>query len=329
MFTLSIVIPTYNGRRHLERCLPAVCRYAPCGTQIIVVDDASNDDTVSWVQNNFHGVDLIALPANQGFVGAANAGIRQAHGDIVELLNNDTEVRAGWAEPCLHCFSDPTVGSVAPLVLRMDDPKVIDSAGMEYHACGWAYNRGFNRELNADYEASKEVFGAPASAGFYRRSAIEKVSGFLRELEAIFEDVDLAFRLRWAGYCCMFEPAARVLHQVSASYGQENARVTRLVSRNEELVYWTNLPLTKLLLGLVPHLGFLTIRLLRKLGSPHLLPFLTGKLEALASGRQIVDRRRKLGKLAQIGNVPANLYIACDQEILARGVNWLHRRQCA
>ncbi len=209
MFTLSIVIPTYNGRRQLERCLPAVCRYAPRGTQVIVVDDASDDDTAAWLRENYSEVDFIGLPVNQGFVGAANAGIRQAHGDIIELLNNDTEVLAGWAEPCLRCFSDPTIGSVAPLVLRMDNRNVIDSAGMDYHACGWAYNRGFNRNLNADYTVPKEVFGAPGSAGFYRRSAIEKTGGFLPELEAIFEDVDLAFRLRWAGYRCVFEPAAR------------------------------------------------------------------------------------------------------------------------
>jgi O-antigen biosynthesis protein len=329
MFSLSIVIPTYNERRHLERCLPAVCRYAPRGTQIIVVDDASDDGTATWVRENYPHVDLISLPNNQGFVGAANAGMRQARGDIIELLNNDTAVLAGWAEPCLRWFADPTIGSVAPLVLRMDNPNVIDSAGMDYHACGWAYNRGLNRNLNADYEASKEVFGAPGSAGFYRRLALEKTGGFLPHLEAIFEDTDLAFRLRWAGYRCVFEPAARVLHQVSSSYGQNNARVTRLVSRNEELVYWMNLPLAKLLLGFVPHLGFLTIRLLRKLGSPHLLPFLIGKLEALASVRQIIDRRREMGKLAQIGNVPASLHLTRDHEILARGVHWLRRRQCA
>ena len=160
MLTLSIVIPTYNGRRHLERCLPAVCRYAPRRTQIIIVDDASNDDSGAWVRRHFPSIELVELPTNQGFVAAANAGIRAARGDIVELLNNDTEVTAGWAHPCLRRFTDPKVGSVAPLVLRMDRPTVIDSAGMEYHACGWAYNRGFNRNLSTDYESVKEVFKA-------------------------------------------------------------------------------------------------------------------------------------------------------------------------
>ncbi len=90
-----------------------------------------------------------------------------------------------------------------------------------------------------------------------------------------------------------------------------------------------NLPPSKLLLSLLPHLGFLTIRLLRKLGSPHLLPFLAGKLEALASVRQIIARRWELGNLAKDGNVPASLFLTRDHEILTRGVHWLRRRQCA
>src|SRR5205823_5084802 len=125
MLTLSIVIPTFNGRCHLERCLASVCRHAPRGTQILVVDDASTDDTVAWLHNNYPGVELLALAENQGFVAAANAGMRHAHGDVIELLNNDTEVCAGWAEPCLRWFDDPAIGSVAPLVLQMERPNFI------------------------------------------------------------------------------------------------------------------------------------------------------------------------------------------------------------
>src|SRR6516164_1951216 len=117
--TLSIVIPTYNGLTHLKRLLPSVSRYTPRATQVIVVDDASTDGTSAWLRRWFPWVELIALPWNRGFCHAVNAGAARARGEIVELLNNDTEVCRNWAEAALKHFVDPTVGSVAPLVLFM------------------------------------------------------------------------------------------------------------------------------------------------------------------------------------------------------------------
>jgi GT2 family glycosyltransferase len=329
MFTLSIVIPTYNGQRHLERCLPSVCRHAPPGTQILVVDDASSDGTASWVRENFPNVELIVLPANLGFVGAVNTGLGRAGGDVIELLNNDTEVCAGWVEPCLSWFQDPTIGSVAPLVLQMDRPEVIDSAGMDYHLCGWAYNRGLNRRMGPAYEGPCEVFGPSGAAGFYRRTALQKTGFLVPEFGAYFEDTDLAFRLRWAGFRCIYEPRARVLHQGTATYGKESDRLTRLISRNEELVFWMNLPLPKLLLGLVPHAGFLAIRLARKLFTRKLGPFLEGKQQALAGWRTILERRRQVRGLATGRQASVNLFLSHTPNIIGHGCNWLRRRQCA
>jgi GT2 family glycosyltransferase len=326
---LSIVIPTYNGRRHLERCLPSVCRHAPPGTQILVVDDASSDGTAAWVHDSFPEVELIVMPVNQGFVMAVNAGIRRACGDVIELLNNDTEVCAGWAEPCLRWFADPTIGSVAPLVLQMQRPTFIDSAGTEYHLCGWAFNRGFNREMQAAYESPVEVFGPSGSAGFYRRTALEKTGLLLPELGAYFEDIDLAFRLRRVGYRSMYEPAGRVLHQGSASYGQESNRVTRLIARNEELIFWTNLPPSKLILGLAPHFGFFAVRLLRKLFSRKLFPFLAGKWEALTSWRNVMRRRQQLRQQTPTGPQRIDLHLSHSAAVVGRGLKWLRRRQCA
>ncbi len=324
MFSLSIVIPTYNGRRHLERCLPSVCRHAPPGTQILLVDDASTDSTVPWVRARFPQIELIALKPNQGFVGATNEGLRQASGDVIELLNNDTEVEAGWAEACLRWLENPAVGSVAPLVLQMNRPNFIDSAGMEYHLCGWAYNRGLNQPRGGDYERPCEVFGPSGSAGFYRRDALLKTGLLDPIFGAYFEDTDLAFRLRWAGYRCMYEPTARVLHHGSATYGQVSDRLTRLIARNEELVFWMNLTSPQLLLGLAPHIGFLAVRLARKLVSRKLWPFLEGKREAFALWRAVMERRRRFKEAPSV-----DLFLSQSPDVLGRGYDWLTRRRCA
>jgi hypothetical protein len=326
--SLTVLIPTYNGRRHLERCLPSVLRHAPRGSQVLVVDDASRDGTVAWLHAAFPLVEVLALPENRGFARAVNAGLERSRGQVVELLNNDTEVCPGWADAALPHFADPTVGAVAPLVLSMDRPAIIDSAGQEYLACGWAYDRGYGQELHAEYAQPGEVFGASGSSGFYRRAALQKSGGLLPEYDAYFEDTDLAFRLRWAGYRCMYEPASRVLHKGSSTYGQQNDRTVRLLSRNEELAWWINLPSRQLVKGLLPHLGFLLVRAARKLFSGQLGPYVRGKLQALALARQIMRRRREAQALAPDGNMLLP-FPAASSSALSRGLTWLRQRRCA
>ena len=327
MFTLSIVIPTCRGRRHLERCLPSVLRHAPAGTQIVVVDDASGDGTADWIRTNFPTVHVLPLETNRGFCGAGNAGIAAATGDIVELLNDDTEVEAGWADAALRHFDDPAIGSVAPLVLAMDRPDVVDSAGQAYHVCGWATNRGYGQSLNATHLEPAEILGPSGSSGFYRRTALERAGGLLPEYGAYLEDVDLSFRLRWAGYRSIYEPASRVLHRGHSSYGQENDRVVRMLARNEELVYWMNLPTRDLLRSLPAHLGFVAVRLARKTLQGRLRPYLTGKMDALSSVGLIRKRRRELREMSA-GQAPT-LPMQGGVGVVGLGFRWMMRRQAA
>ena len=115
---LSVVIPSHNRADLLRLCLASVLRRAPAGTEVVVVDDASPDGAVSDAAAAFRGVRVLRQPRQGGFCAAANAGINAATHPIVELLNDDTEVEESWAEAALKWFNDPSVGAVAPLVLR-------------------------------------------------------------------------------------------------------------------------------------------------------------------------------------------------------------------
>jgi GT2 family glycosyltransferase len=326
--TLSIVIPSFNGLDHLRSLLPTVRRHAPNNAQVIVVDDASTDGTSNWLQANHRWVEVVSLAANQGFCGAVNAGVTRARGEVVELLNNDTVVCPNWAEHGLAHFADPTVGSVAPLVLFFDRPEVIDSAGQEYHICGWARNRGYGQPVREELLLSREVFGPSGSSGFYRTSALARTGVMLPEYGAYYEDVDLSFRLRWAGYRCIYEPKSRIFHREHASYG-ENERVVWLLARNEELVYWVNLQARELLIGILPHLGFLAIRTLRKLVSGHGPIFLGAKWDALRQWRWVLERRQLLRHMAATADQPVVLPISRNAAIVREGWNWMIRRRSA
>jgi GT2 family glycosyltransferase len=301
---LSIVIPSHHRADLLHACLVSVIRHGPAAIQVIVVDDASADRSVSKVAGAFRGIEVLRLPRRRGFCAAANAGLRAARAAVVELLNDDTEVTAGWAAAALSAFQDPAVGSVAPLVLCWPDGRHVDSAGDWYYRGGVAGKRGHGETLGPEHSRPGRVFGASASSAFYRRAALLHVGAFPESFGAYFDDVDLAFRLHRAGYEVRFEPASRVLHHVSASHGRPSRLLLEQQSRNEERVFWRNLPRRVLARALLSHLAVLAAKAWRRWQEGNLLPFLCGRLRVLGDLPAILRHRcrlRALGPVADVG----------------------------
>jgi GT2 family glycosyltransferase len=296
---LSIVIPSHNRPDLLRACLTSVIRYAPPNTQVLVVDDASPDAVISRVATDFSGVEVIRLPQRGGFCIAANTGITAARQPIVELLNDDTEVCLHWAENALAAFADPRIAAVAPLVLCWPGVEIgealVDSAGDRYHPGGYAGKIGHGEVLAAHHLRPRFVFGASASSAFYRREVVIQIGAFPESFGAYFEDVDLSFRLNQAGFRVWYEPASRVLHHVSASYGSHpGAEVLARQSRNEELVYWRNMPGAQLLFSLPLHLLVLLAKGWRRWREGELAPFLRGRFAVLRAIPEVLrDRQGK------------------------------------
>jgi len=317
---LSIIIPSHNRADLLGACLAAVRRHAPAGAEVIVVDDASPGGAVSRTAAAFPGVCVVRRDRRGGFCAAVNAGIASATHPVVELLNDDVEVEAGWADAALKWFAEPTVAAVAPLVLRRDDDRpcatavsavvgrsttadtavahpYIDSAGDRYYLGGVAGKRGCGRPVGPEHLRPGFVFGASASSAFYRRDAVHLVGGFPEHFGAYFEDVDLSFRLNRAGFRVAYEPASRVWHHVSASYGRPAGALLEQQARNEERVFWRNLPGPALARALPLHLAVLAAKAWRRWREGHLLPFLRGKLGVLGETAELIRHRRRLRAL--------------------------------
>jgi GT2 family glycosyltransferase len=293
----SIVIPSCRRADLLALCLTSVRRYAPSRTEVIVVDDGSNAGLISKTAAGFGGIRILRLPRRRGFCAAVNAGIRAAHGDIVETLNDDTEVTAGWADGALAWVRDPTIAAVAPLVLVGPTGELIDSAGDRYFAGGIAAKRGHGNPTASAPRLPTPVFGASGSSAFYRREALLWIGGFPEEFSAYFDDVDVAFRLNRAGWRTMFDPASRVLHRVSASHGHSPRRLLEQQAHNEERVYWRNLPGRDLARTLPGHLAVLAAKAWRRWHEGTLAPFVCGRLRLLGELRQLLEHRRRLAKL--------------------------------
>jgi GT2 family glycosyltransferase len=298
---LSIVIPSYNRSDLLRACLHSVTRNAPLSCEIIVVDDGSPNASASAIAAEYTGVRALRLPSRRGFCVAANSGIAAARGRIVELLNDDTEATPGWANAALARFYEASVGAVAPLVLCWPGGGIgearIDSAGDCYFFGGIAGKRCRGEILRPQHLTACRVFGASASSAFYRRDVVQRIGAFPPSFGAYFEDVDLSFRLRRVGYEIVYEPASRVLHHVSASHGQPNAQLIEQQSRNEERLFWRNLP-TRHLLGCLPaHAAVLLAKAWRRWREGNLAPYLRGRMRAFCEAVDLIHHRREMNRL--------------------------------
>jgi GT2 family glycosyltransferase len=279
---LSIVIPSRFRPDLLRLCLTTVCESRPPGTQVIVVDDGSAGGEVARVAATFAHVDAVYTLTSRGFAAAANRGIAAATGDIIELLNDDTQVTPGWADAALRWFDDPKVAAVAPLVLqapRGNAIPVIDSAGDDYDRGGFARKRGHGEPICDRFRSACEVFGASASSAFYRADVLRAVGGFPEHFGAYFEDVDLAWRVRRAGYRSMYEPKSIVWHRVGSSYRNQRTLLEQQ-SQNEERVFWRNVPDVWRMLP--RHAAVLAGKAVRRVREGTLVPWAVGRLRAFA-----------------------------------------------
>jgi GT2 family glycosyltransferase len=275
----------------------SVVQHAPVGSEVIVVDDASTDGTADVLRCNFPDVRLIRHHRNRGFCPAANAGWHAAQADVVELLNNDAVVTPNWYEAPLREFRDPQIGAVAPLVCRLPFRRRIDSAGDHYSSVGIARKRCEGRPFDQQPLRRREVFSASASSAFYRRSALEQVGGFPEHYGAYFDDVDLGYRLRHAGFRCVFQPESRVFHWVSQSHSHQSRTTQFRLAANSEWLFWTHLSPLQVPLWVPLHLAYLLALLAHQGVQGNFAPWFAGKCSILADIPRLCRERRRVAFL--------------------------------
>ena len=218
---ISVVIPTWNGLRHLPVCLNALRRQVLTPFEVILVDNASTDGTSHLVHRDYPEVHLIRLPENRRFAGACNAGIRASSGEFIALLNNDTEADEQWLAKVAATFrAHPEAGFVASKLRLFDQRDRLHSAGDFYSVRGVPGNRGVWQTDTGQYDTDF-VFGACGAASVYRRSMLEQIGLLDETFEFSCEDVDLSWRAQLAGYSCAFARDAIVYHKLSATGGGE------------------------------------------------------------------------------------------------------------
>lgn len=251
MSRVTVIIPNYNGMKYIKGCLDSLASQSMDDFDIILVDNASTDGSVEYVENEYSNVLVKKLDQNYGFCHAVNVGIAMTKTEYLILLNNDTVAQCDFVKELYEAIEkhDDTF-AVAAKMLQLNDPDKIDAAGDLYCALGWAFSLGKDKGKDR-YNKESVVFSACAGAAIYRKAIFDQV-GYFDELHfSYLEDVDVCYRARIMGYKNRYTPKAIVYHAGSGTTGsRHNSFKVRLAARNSWYVIYKNMPWLQIVINL-------------------------------------------------------------------------------
>jgi GT2 family glycosyltransferase len=230
---LSTIIVCWNGMRHLPNCLAALLPQLPGDAEIILVDNGSTDGTAAWARAAYPTMRIIALPANLGFAGGVDAGLRAARGDLLLLLNDDAFAEPGCVAALLDFMTaHAEIGAAGAVLLFAHRPELVASAGIRVRRDGLALDLWAGRPAAELPAGPQPIFGPSGGAALYRRALLEDVGLMEPSFFNYLEDADMAWRALLRGWRSVVVPAARARHVYSATGGQGSAFKQRLLGRN-------------------------------------------------------------------------------------------------
>ena len=248
---VCVIIPNFNGFAYLESCIRALKQQTFSDFDLLVVDNASTDESRRWLKEN--KIETIFSDRNLGFAGGINLGLARARSPYVILLNNDTVVFPDFVERLVSAVkASEEIFAVNPMMRRADAPDIIDDAGDGMCLFGWAYQIGVG-EHRKGFEREREVFSACGGASIYRKEVLDRIGYFDEAFFAYLEDMDVSWRARLFGYQVRYEPGARVYHVGSATSGSKyNPFKVRLAARNNIYLHYKNQHTLQLLVNFIP-----------------------------------------------------------------------------
>ncbi|TFC27634.1 glycosyltransferase [Cryobacterium sp. TMT2-18-3] len=210
--------------------------------EIIVVENASGDDSVTRLRAAVPQVKLIESKKNLGFAGGCNLGVKASSGEFLAFLNNDAKPDAGWIRSAVARFEEsPAIGAVASRVLDWDG-KLVDYIGSAMTWFGQGYKPLTAQEVPSQPDQVHDVLFGTGSAMFVRRSVYDALGGFDERFFMFFEDVDLGWRLNLRGWRFVYEPASLAFHKHHASMSSFGSfKETYLLERNALFAQYKNL----------------------------------------------------------------------------------------
>ncbi|WP_264530124.1 glycosyltransferase family 2 protein [Flavobacterium sp. N502540] len=253
MDKIAVVILNWNGVKLLEQFLPSVIRFSE-GAEIYVADNASTDDSIDFVKNNFPSIKIVQNNGNHGFAKGYNDALQHIDAEIYALVNSDIEVTENWLTPILETFENEKLTAII-------QPKILDYKNKEYFeyagaAGGFIDKYGFPfcrgrifdaiEKDNGQYDDNCELFWASGACFFIRSEVYHELGGFDETFFAHQEEIDFCWRAANEGHVIKYVSGSTVYHVGGATLQQGNPRKTFLNFRNSLLMLVKNLPKKRL-----------------------------------------------------------------------------------
>jgi len=299
---VSAIVVNYNGEKIIRGALQGLMNQTLRDLEIIVVDNASLDNSVSLIQNEFKNVKLIKNPFNSGFTGGSVFGFQAAKGDFIALLNSDAIPKPDWLTNLVNGMNlDHKIGICASKML-IDGTGLIDSAGDGCTTASKGYKRG-EIKSQIEYEQMEWVFGACGGASLYRRKMIDEIGFFDEEFFLIHEDTDLNYRAQLMGWKCLYVPKAVVFHKVRSTIKKDSDLAIYYTNRNANFVWIKNTPIL-LLLRFLHHKIFLVIGAFFFFGlrKKRMRLFIKSQIDSLKLFPKMLKKRRKIQSMRKVSN---------------------------
>ncbi len=298
---ISIVIATLNGLKMLQDCLNSLKRFEK-NYELVIVDNHSTDNTVSWVKKNYPQAIVIENNQNNGFAEANNQGIQASQGKYILFLNNDTIITESFLPVLVKALADTSVAAVQPLILFPD--KHIDSVGSFFTYTGFLYHRAYRHLPDSKILKKEAVYSLKGACMLWKKEVLDQIGLLDDSFFAYFEETDLCHRAINAGYKLLVVPEVSITHlggmtsaHIQSSFIQFNSYKNRIRT------YIQNLPLGTLFILLPIHiplcLGVALLFTLKNRGVG--LAVLKGTLQGLYQGtiHRNFQKKRSLATLTR------------------------------
>ena len=242
------MIVNYNSGAYLAACLSSVASSTYPRKELIIVDNASEDDSVTRVEALHPEAEIVRNSSNLGYSGGCNIGIAKAKGEFVALMNPDTIVDQRWLDALVDAAArHPRAAFFQPKILMMDDQRIVNSAGNMIHIAGFGICRGIGKLNRERFQREAEVCYASGACTFVRTEALRKIGPMDNLFFAYGEDKDWGWRGLMMGWQSIYVPSSRILHKWSPTLGH-GPRKFYLLEYERLLSIWKNYSKRALLL---------------------------------------------------------------------------------
>ena len=309
---IAVVVLNWNGKAWLEKFLPTLVEHSQEAT-VFVADNASSDDSLEFVRNNFSTVKIIINTANGGYAKGYNDALKQIDAEYFVLINSDIEVTENWLNPIIDLMdADSNIAACQPKLLDYNNRNMFEYAGASggfIDNLGYPFCRGrlFNslEEDKGQYNDAIEVFWATGACLFVRATCFNEMNGLDEDFFAHQEEIDLCWRLKNKGYKIMVQPKSVVYHVGGGTLNAGSPFKTYLNFRNNLKMLFKNLPLPylfvvipiRLLLDALAAITFLK----QKNGLSHFFAIVRAHFAFYFAIPMLIAKRQKISQKNNLG----------------------------